>query len=167
MLVLTETTKGLFEQIETALALISAEQYTYRNSLMSDATIGQQVRHIIELFQEMLNGYETGGINYENRKRDFLIETDKNFALQQLQIITAEMNMPDKNVLLTAGYELDTDAVITIATNYVREVMYNIEHTIHHLALIRVGFKTAFNIELPEAFGVAPSTLKYRRSCVQ
>jgi hypothetical protein len=167
MLVLTETTKGLFEQLENALALISAEQYTFRNRLMSDATIGQHVRHIIELFQEMQNGYQTGGINYENRKRDFLIETDKEFAVKQLWLIWAAMHVPDKNLLLTAGYGLNNETNTLTATNYVREVIYNIEHTIHHLALIRIGFKSAFAIELPEAFGVAPSTLKYRKACAQ
>lgn len=167
MLPLIQTTTELFAQIESALALISAEQYRYPNSLLGNATVGQHVRHIIELFQEMLNGYRTGEINYANRKRDFLTETDKTFALQQLQFITAEMNLPDKNLLLTAGYAQNNETGISAATNYIREVMYNIEHTIHHLALIRVGFKSAFDIELPEAFGVAPSTLKYRKACAQ
>ena len=45
--------------------------------------------------------------------------------------------------------------------------MYNLEHAIHHHALIKVGLKIMTKIELPESFGVAPSTIQYRKVCAQ
>jgi hypothetical protein len=54
-----------------------------------------------------------------------------------------------------------------VSTNYYREVIYNLEHTIHHMALIRVGINELGNIDLPKDFGVAPSTIKYKQLCVQ
>jgi hypothetical protein len=163
---LTQTVKQLFTQIESALHLIANEQYGFKNSLMGNATIGQHVRHIVELYQEMITGYKTGEINYENRQRNFLIETDKDFAIQQMQQLLMQMNCANKNMLLTTGYDTD-DSSITVETNFAREMIYNIEHTVHHQALIKIAFKSAFDIDLPVEFGVAASTLKYRKTCVQ
>ena len=167
MELLTQTTKGLFGQIEEALHLICKEQYSTGCILMGNASIGQHVRHIIELFHEMLNGYGSGEINYENRQRDFLIETDPAFAVLQMNTIVLVMERSDKQLLLTSGYDMDKGTTSTISTTYMREVIYNIEHTIHHMALIRIAFKSLFDIELNSSFGVAPSTLKYRRACAQ
>lgn len=164
---LTQTSNQLFMQIENALQLITDEQYSFKNSLMSNATIGQHVRHVIELYQEMITGYTCGEINYENRRRNFLIETDKVFAITQMQALLTAIIKPDKKLKLTTEYDMDADSCITVETNFTREIIYNIEHTVHHMALIKVGFKSAFNIDLPNEFGVAASTLKYRKACVQ
>jgi uncharacterized damage-inducible protein DinB len=163
---LTETTKKLFEQIKNALQLISIDEYVHKNALMANASIGQHVRHVIELFEEMLKGYNCGEINYEKRQRDLQIETDKNIAIERMNVIGTAIHVDDKRLLLTTDYYTNTIHA-TINTNYYREIVYNIEHTIHHMALIRIAFKSAFNIDLPNEFGVAPSTLKYRAACVQ
>lgn len=158
---------GLFLQINNALSLITTEQYSYKNTLLGNATVGQHVRHVVELFQQMISGYTTGEINYENRQRNFLIETDKAFAIEQLNTIAKRINQPNKNLLLIADYTITNDETVAIVTNYYREVIYNVEHCIHHMALIRIAFQSAFGIMLPEDFAVAPSTLKYRKACAQ
>ena len=55
----------------------------------------------------------------------------------------------------------------SFATSFTRELFYCDEHTIHHLALIRVGINEIGGYQLNESFGVAPSTIKYRQSCAQ
>jgi uncharacterized damage-inducible protein DinB len=159
-------TKNLFTQIENSLELINSQQYAYQNPLMGNASIGQHIRHIIELYQEMLKGYEVGEINYEKRQRNFLIETDMTVAAAQMNLINNMLNKTNSTLLLATGYEINNEG-ITINTTYARELLYNIEHTIHHMALIRIAFKSAFNIELNTEFGIAPATLKYRNTCAQ
>jgi hypothetical protein len=156
--------KNLFVQIEEALQLITTESYQYKNGLMGNATIGQHTRHIIELFEEMIKGYELGTINYENRQRNFFIETNKEFAVTQMKVIVKAIDKEDKNILLSIN---GGDNSANINSTYFRELLYNIEHTIHHMALIRIAFKSAFNIELNTEFGVAPSTIKYKQQCAQ
>jgi len=159
--------KNIFMQLSESIKLLSDAEYTQPSNMLFNATIGQHVRHVIELFIELEKGYESGTVNYENRKRDYRIETDKALAALLLQSIYEAINRPDKKLLLEAAYNEDVAQVLTIETNYYREVMYNLEHTVHHMALIRVGINEVSALRLPEGFGVASSTIKYRRACVQ
>lgn len=131
---------------------------------LSQATIGQHVRHIVEMYQGLENGYEKGLIEYDKRNRDRRIETDTAFAEKVINEIIAGIDKADKR--LQVVYEID-DREIVIESNYQREVMYNMEHAIHHMALIKVALLELTNIILPEQFGVAPTTLQYRAQCAQ
>ncbi len=121
------------------------------------------MRHVIELFQCLEAGYPDDSVNYEKRKRDVAIETDKDLALKLLQDIYMQLDKPDKELILHASYDEHVEQPISIPTNYFREIAYNLEHTIHHMALIRVGIKEVSDITLPEEFGVASSTVKHRK----
>jgi hypothetical protein len=130
-------------------------------------TIGQHVRHIIELFLCLEYGYDLGLVNYEKRKRDPVIETNKAFAADLLNEVRGGMDRPNKILNLEACYDEGSNNPILIATNFYREIAYNLEHTIHHMALIRVGINEVAEISLPAEFGVASSTIKYRKECAQ
>ena len=164
---LQQAIKNVFVQLTDTLQQLSAEQYKQPSKILFNATIGQHTRHIIELFMELDKGYETGTVNYEKRKRDYLIETDKDFAASLLFEIYNRLNKPDKGLILESNYDEHSNEVIAIKSNYYREVIYNLEHTVHHMALIRVGVTEVSGIKLPEGFGVASSTIKYRKECAQ
>jgi hypothetical protein len=87
--------------------------------------------------------------------------------LQLLQTIYLNLGRPDKQLVLNASYDDHSTEPVSITTNYFREIAYNLEHTIHHMALIRVGINEVSTIELPENFGVASSTVKHRKQCAQ
>ena len=55
-----------------------------------------------------------------------------------------------------------------IPSTFERELVYNIEHTIHHLALIAIGFRAYFpHVSLSEHFGVASSTVAHQKKAVE
>lgn len=162
---LQQSIKKAFLQLETVLEGLGPEQYNLPSRCLFNATIGQHVRHIIELFIELDKGYESGVVNYEKRKRDYRIETDKDVAVALLSNIYNEMLKPNKPLLLEAGYKEDSDELITMETNYYRELAYNMEHTVHHMALIRIGINELSVLAVDESFGIASSTVKYRSSC--
>ena len=164
---LQQAVNNVFAQLAATVNQLSQPQFVKPCTNLVNNTIGQHVRHIIELFQCLENGYAENSVNYENRKRDINIENDKAVALQLLQEIHKNLDRPDKDLVLHACYDDHSDQPISIQTNYYREIAYNLEHTIHHMALIRVGIKEISNIILAEDFGVASSTVKYRRQCVQ
>lgn len=164
---LQEAIKNVFDQIRDSLNALTKEQYQMPSKTLFNATIGQHVRHIIELYVCLFDGYEGGIVNYEKRKRDSKIETDKDFANDLMQMITNNLAKPNKNLSLETGYDKNSLELFSTDTNYERELVYNLEHTVHHMALIRVGINEVSSIKIPETFGVAASTIKYRNLCVQ
>src|SRR5438552_5502656 len=164
---LQQTVKSVFVQLSESLHQLTDEQYAQPSKTLFNATIGQHVRHIIELFICLENGYNRGEVNYEKRKRDLAIESNRDFANELLQKIYTGLKKPNKKLLLESNYDEDSAEGITVTTNYYREIIYNLEHTVHHMALIRVGINEISTIEVPDGFGVASSTIKYRKACAQ
>jgi len=164
---LQQAVNNIFVQLADSLNQLSQEEYSQPCKTLFNNTIGQHVRHIIELFQCLEKGYESGVVNYEKRKRDTAIEADKELASRLLLEIHGGLSKENKALTLEASYDDHTTDPILFDTNYNREIAYNLEHTIHHMALIRVGINEISSIELPEDFGVASSTVKYRKQCAQ
>ena len=166
-MLLKKPIQHVFVKLSETLKQLTNEEYCMQSSILSNATIGQHVRHIIELFQCLETGYGIGQVNYEKRKRDYRIETEKQVALHLLAELYEKLEKPNKEIMLEAEDYCDTVETVAVATNYYRELVYNLEHTIHHMALIRVGVNEVSMIALPEEFGVAYSTIKYRQQCAQ
>jgi len=166
-MLLKQPIQHVFVQLSETLDQLSNEEYVRPSTTLLNATIGQHVRHIIELFQCLEKGYKDGFVNYEKRERDFKIETDKGLASVLLKEVYKNIEKPNKEIILEAEDYCDAIKIISIPSNYYRELVYNLEHTIHHMALIRVGVNEVSSVALPEEFGVAYSTLKYRKECAQ
>ncbi|HSB94397.1 MAG TPA: hypothetical protein VLC28_14840 [Flavitalea sp.] len=164
---LTKAVNNVFLQLEQVILQVTEEEYSKPCTTLFKNTIGQHVRHVIELFQCLESGYDDAVVNYEKRPRDKRIETDKGFAQSLLTEIYQNLDRPDKSITLEASYDDLGTVPIRIHTNYFREIAYNLEHTIHHMALIRVGVAEVTNLQLPDTFGVASSTVKYRKECAQ
>jgi hypothetical protein len=157
----------VFLQLSDSLDLVDPDQYGYPCKSLSGNSIGQHVRHIIEMFQCLDNGYQQGEVDYERRKRDSQIETDKIFAKGLLEEITMQISKENKSLYLLTYYDEFQAEPEKISTNYFREIAYNLEHTIHHMALIRVGLRELGDVPVDDSYGVASSTLKYRKQCAQ
>lgn len=128
-------------------------------------SIGQHTRHIVEFYQCLLNGLAEGEVNYDGRERNLRIETDKAYALQVLEHLVAQITQTwaDKPMVLQQTF--GTSEVQSLSTSFFRELTYLIEHTIHHLAIIKIGLNETYpDICLSANFGVAHSTIQYRAS---
>ena len=164
---LQQAISNVFVQLNDSMDQLTNDQYVQPNPTLSNATIGQHVRHIIELFLCLEKGYDSGIVNYEKRKRDYRIETEKDLAIQLLKDIYHRIERPNIDLEMEAEDYEDGSAPVVIPTNYFREIAYNLEHTVHHMALIRVGVNEVSTVQLPQEFGVAYSTIKYRKECAQ
>lgn len=163
---LQQLTENVFSELTSVIVQVKPGVYGQPSKHLSGATIGQHVRHIIELFQCLLDGYESGVVKYEERKRDHLIETDPGLAISMLNAIISELFQNDKQIILDTSFGVKEGAM-QISSNYYRELAYNLEHTIHHMALIRVGVQDLTDMVLPETFGMAPSTIQHKKLCAQ
>jgi hypothetical protein len=157
----------LFRQLLEVLENLSDNQYASPVELLSGATIGQHIRHIVEFFQELDKGYESGTVNYDRRSRSLVLEVSRFLAICQLLEMLHSVDRPDKELVLMAHLTAGDAEPVVIRTNYSRELLYNMEHIVHHMALLRIGITVVTKMSLPPQFGVAASTLQYRQACAQ
>jgi len=66
---------------------------------------------------------------------------------------------------LEVGYGCNDEEGVVLSTNYLRELTYNIEHAVHHMAIMKIGIsEIAPYVTCPRDFGVAVSTTRHRES---
>lgn len=156
----------VLEQGTLLLSDVTSEVYTRRVPAAFHSSIGEHYRHCLDHFQTLL---ESGGgfMNYDARQRDPRIERDRRFALERTtELLDLCRAIPDERfdeticVQCKVGYAGDESP--TAQSTFGREVMYSIAHAVHHYALI--GVMCALQeVPVPEGFGIAPSTVKYRK----
>lgn len=157
----------LLTQLENVVSELSDQQFVTPIPLLGHSTIGQHIRHILEFYIELNNGYRSGLIDYNGRKRDQNLQTIRESAITKIQQIRNIIILENKELIVSVDFDSDEEIIPHVPSNYYRELMYNLEHTIHHMALIRVGISLLTSIQLPEDFGFATSTIKYKKACAQ
>ncbi|MDI5899092.1 DinB family protein [Flavobacterium sp. LB2P84] len=146
------------------LKQLSQNEYSNSCAELSNATIGEHTRHIIEMFQCLENQYDLGIVNYDKRERNIRIQTDTVFAIENIVSIQQNLDKKNKNIKLL---QIIDGEEIRIESNYFRELLYNLEHCIHHQALIKVAILQCETVIIDANFGVARSTIEYRNQCAQ
>lgn len=155
----------IFTQGEDLLGALTPETYTRKVPAVFNASIGGHYRHCLDHFTSLVLALDADEVDYDHRKRDPRIETQPDFAREMTVEIrrTLERITPDS---------LSTDVIARCEVSYThgnspltrstlaRELVYCIAHAIHHFALISVMARL-MEVELPEHFGVAPSTVKH------
>jgi hypothetical protein len=151
-------------ELSELLSQLSNEDFSKPCSALSNSSIGEHTRHVIEMFQCLEKQYDLGVVNYDKRKRDQYIQTDTLFAKQSIDLILNQLDKPNKFIQLQQF--IDGEEIL-IESNYHRELLYNLEHCIHHQALIKVAILQLENILVNDNFGVACSTIEFRKQCAQ
>jgi hypothetical protein len=169
---LSELAGNVLEDLRCYLGVIEPDLFQAPLDILSGSTIGQHTRHIIEFYNcllEQSRDVATPVINYANRRRDYQIESQPDLALRYVDTISAQLRELDPSIrcLLSCAEHGQDD--IMVDSTIGREMIYNIEHTIHHLAIVKIALKSHVpTITLPEHFGVAPSTIRHRQeACAQ
>lgn len=159
------------EILDQGIALLEAipdEFYTKRVPVAFNAAIGGHYRHCLDHFHSIAMGTDNGVINYDNRRRDPLIETDRFAALNETRrlrdlvtrLSNEELSHKTKVICKTSYADCGTQ---TANATVGRELMYAVAHAVHHYALIGI-MANIQGITLPAGFGVAPSTIKHQQT---
>jgi hypothetical protein len=153
------------------LSVIDPVTYQSPMDLLSGSSIGQHTRHIIEFYNCLIEQSATGPealINYSLRRRDHLIESEPAHAIHYVRLLCDQIyELNEQQTCLLDCHEHGNAGMV--ASTIGRELIYNIEHTIHHLAIVKMALKESNpDLTLPEHFGVAPSTIRHRHeACAQ
>jgi uncharacterized damage-inducible protein DinB len=160
---LQQTNIEIIDQLIDLLNDIDAVVYKEALRPLHFSTVGQHVRHITEFYLCALKGYESKIVDYDARERNLLIEIDKDFTVETLQNVKHQLQTFKLDCLLTLKSKFGEEEALEIPSSFFRELTYLIEHTIHHLAIIKIGLNEVYpEINIPKNFGVAHSTLRYR-----
>jgi len=160
---------GVFEvlrQGEMLLRALDDTTYTTRVPGAFNASIGGHYRHCLDHFQSLLDGLDADEVNYDQRKRDPRIESEREFAIAETQRIFNECDwIPaewlHRTIFVRSKVSYGDSAAPAMPSTLGREIMYAVAHAIHHYALIGV-MCGMLGVPIPEGFGVAPSTLKHQ-----
>ena len=102
-------------------------------------------------------------INYESRQRNREIEANKMYAVEQMNVLKKHLEVFD----LTEAVKVESKDTLKsqIDSSFERELLYCLDHAIHHQALIKIGLKELDldHLIAPE-FGIAYSTLRHRQN---
>ncbi len=159
-MVILELKKTMDSLIEV-ISQLSDQEYSQAIVALEENTIGFHARHIYEFILCLTEQYETGLINYDLRRRDKRLESSVGFLITSWDQLRQSLSLPDKMLHLKSKFYIADEIVCD--TTYFREIGYNLEHCIHHQALIKIGLRElARNIQVKADFGIAPSTLRAR-----
>ncbi len=159
-----EATIASLRMYQTILQQLTHEEYSQPLALLGKATLGQQVRHVIEFYTCVL--YTTEFICYDERPRDIRLETNLELALHFLEKIIRDFSTIDQAKSLHLTYSLNA-IKHSLPTTIGRELLYCLDHAIHHAAILKIALATDFpNIEVPPTFGYAYSTINHQATLV-
>jgi hypothetical protein len=160
---LRKTSSEIVAQVIAISNELSNEAFAQPLAILHGSSIGKHIRHIIEFYDCLLRGYENGTVDYDAREHNALLENDKTLAIQALETIREKIfNATDKSLVLAVNFSDRADAATTIDTTFYRELIYNIEHVVHHAAIIKIALKNSFpEVSLPDNFGIAYSTVRF------
>ena len=162
---LHNSASDLLSQLANIISQCRKNDFSRSLTELSGSTFGQHVRHTLEFFICLFDARNDQLVNYDNRKHDKLIESDKKLALSVITSIQEflDQNKEDFDISFEANYTQSEGNNQIMRSSFFRELSYNIEHAIHHMALMKVAINQSLDyITLPENFGVASSTVRYR-----
>jgi uncharacterized damage-inducible protein DinB len=157
--------KDNLNQLSELLIKIDDDEYIYESEVFSGATVGKHMRHIVEFYLMLIEGNQQGIVSYDKRHRDVNIETDRTYAKDIIDKILEQIDdiMLYKDIVVEADFTVLGNNTGIIKSTMIRELMYCLEHSIHHQAIIKAGLISMGLHDITDTnFGVAYSTIRYR-----
>ncbi|MBP7512037.1 MAG: DinB family protein [Bacteroidia bacterium] len=149
----------MLQQLHDVTLQLNEKDYSMPLELLNGNTIGKHIRHVYELFDELLMGIVLNEVNYDSRKRNLQIESDPIFSCNFSKEIGTKLSILDEDRALNLSGNFGNEINIIANTSLGRELAYNIEHAIHHMAIIKICLNHYYNyVNLHQNFGIAYST---------
>ncbi len=166
----TQTSQQLLRDLQMVLQQTPNSFYAAPIAVMYSASVGQHVRHILEFYTCLEQQLVSGQVDYDLRKRNLILERFPEAAAEAIDEICIWLEkiaqQADISLQLVVNYDCENGkSKEHIDSSLKRELIFNIEHAIHHAALVKVGLQILCpDIILPAHFGVAPSTVRYHQN---
>jgi len=155
------------QELLSLLNQLDDVSYTTALPVLSGASIGGHVRHILEFYVCLLRSVDQDNVCYDERDRNQRIETERTFAVKIAAMVMDKLSFltEDRAIQLKSNFSMETKTVYYLNTSLYRELAYCLEHAIHHQAILKIALLHLQSSAIPsESFGVAPSTYRHYHS---
>ena len=157
------------EQLNDILVELEQIPGQLADNVYLEANVGQHMRHVFDHMRAIKLAIAEGLVDYDKRDRGNEVETDRLMASQQLSLLRLWIQTEDfDNCKVAVASEIDCENTrrMRFDSNLNREILYVINHTIHHAAHIKLVL-AQFGINLPDHIGIAPGTASFNRHNLQ
>ncbi len=146
---------------------LSDAEYQFCAKPWFDSSIGQHLRHIIDLYLALINRANADVINYDVRRRGHGVESVRNIGLQELNGIrqwVSEITSEEIEQQTTVSTEvaMSSQQTAEFASSFGRELCFASSHLTHHLALMAVIAKMTGK-DVDPTLGLAAATATHLR----
>ncbi len=156
----------VLDQLEKLLRQFDARSFSGSLQVLNGSSPGQHVRHILDFYDCLFRGLEAGWIDYGARERRAELEERPDAALHalyQFQEALEGLDPGRKVFVVSPGKRIRHGDKMKVESSLGRELLHVHDHTVHHLAILRMAIQAAFpQWEVDPDLGIAPSTLAYR-----
>lgn len=170
-IVMIKVINGSIESLEQIIDFIqelSDEIYTKIPEPLFNSSIGQHLRHILDLYMALIISNGLQNINYDVRRRGSLLETNRNEGIKELFIVRDWLKSLDVmqlniNTNIATEVSVSTKVIAKFTSTVGREICFVTTHLTHHLALMAAIAKF-LGLSVNTNLGVAPTTATFLRS---
>jgi len=153
--------RELLDEMRSMIERIDDESYAAPARGRSGGGIGSHVRHCLDHVGALITGTHTGLCAYDRRARGTAVETCRLAALRRILDLEADLLRLDRHLFeipLDVESQVDHAGTFVVTTSSVgRELMFVINHTIHHNAMI-AHLLDERAVDMGPRFGLAPAT---------
>jgi len=155
------------EQGQQLLKSITLDAYQHRASTITNSSIGEHFRHILDMYLALMTGLDSGLVDINVRRRGAEVETSPESAMNEIQKIKQWLRSLDKDS--NPEFRLHTEVAISetksvdIQSHLTRELIFTSNHAVHHYAIMRIIAKLQ-GLEVDDALGIAAATASNLRN---
>ena len=149
------------DELADLLERTSDDMYVWTPPGGVSGSMGAHVRHVLDHVKALMDRPRQQTVTYDRRIRDTAVEQSRQSGIAALRNasyrLAAFMDSPaDESLMLEAMVE-HGQPPIAVMTSLSRELVFALQHTIHHQAIIAVLLQQN-GIAAPPRFGYAPTT---------
>ena len=156
----TALTRSL-DELADMLSRIGDETYVWKPTGGASGSIGAHVRHVLDPVKVLVDRPRQKTVTYDRRERDTLVEQSRQAGIEALRRaryrLSAFLDMPLDEMLTLEALVEHGQPPIAVPTSLARELVFALQHTIHHQAIIAVLLQQ-IGVATPSRFGYAPAT---------
>jgi len=149
------------DELADLLDATTDETYVWKPDGGVSGSIGAHIRHVLDHVRVIVERPMQRTVTYDRRQRDTAVEHSRQEGVSALRRtahrLRAAMDAQHDEMLILEALVERGQPPIAVTTSLARELVFALQHTIHHQAIIAVLLHE-IGVSTPTQFGYAPST---------